>query len=199
MKECVLAFVQRLIQFICLLFVPLTVKYDPSHLASICLALFLLQSILPFLFSFFHLENSLGLCHMLSLVHFVSVKHFLGFPAGFCFFQPSRKSRAHHVLQMNLKWFSPHLCGCYSHYLHSADTNTQHKGSITSTVLPALCICSLWRTFGVLKVKDHVRTHYRWPTKSDLSQIHIWVWSLFTEFKEGIISCLPWLLYLAFI
>lgn len=63
---CVLAFVQRLIQFICSLFVSLTVKYDPSHLASICFALFLLHSFPPFLFLFFRLENSPCFSHMFS-------------------------------------------------------------------------------------------------------------------------------------
>lgn len=61
---CVLAFVQRLIQFICWLFVPFTVKYDPSHPASICFTLFLLHSFPPFLFLSFHLENSPFFSHM---------------------------------------------------------------------------------------------------------------------------------------
>lgn len=97
--------------------------------------------LLFFLFLFLHLENSPCFSHMFSEVskrHFLNITHFLGLQLGISVPAIEKKPSTQCSANESQPILSPSVCGCYSRYLHSADTNTQHKASISSTVACSL-------------------------------------------------------------
>lgn len=76
----------------------------------------------------------------------------------------------------------------------TVQTQTPSTKAASLPPLPALCICSLWSTPGLLKVNNHIGKHYKWPTTSDPSQ-KLFKGGVYYTNTKAIISCLLCLVY----